>query len=97
MSVKDALLHYLLFRREYNVAGPHHLWHMDGHHKLIRYGLITHGCIDGNTRTVIYLGLRDCNKSAVVLQLFKEGVTEFQLPSRVRGDKGGKNKTYTCI
>ena len=30
-------------RRVYNVEGPHHLWHMDGHHKLIRYGLITHG------------------------------------------------------
>lgn len=79
-----------LHRREYNVAGPHHLWHMDGHHKLIRYGLITHGCIDGNTRTVIYLGLKDSNKSTVVLQLFIEGVREFQLPSRVRGDKGGE-------
>ena len=30
----------------YHVEGPHHLWHLDGHHKLIRWGLITHGCID---------------------------------------------------
>lgn len=37
----------------YNVKGPHHLWHMDGHHKLIRYRLVTHGCIDGNTRYII--------------------------------------------
>ena len=74
------------------MAGPHHLWHMDGHHKLIRYGLITHGCIDGNTRAVIYLGFKDSNKSSVVLDLFKAGVKEFQLPSRVRGDKGGNIK-----
>ena len=40
----------------YNARGPHHLWHNDGHHKLIRYELITHGCVDGNTRTIIYLG-----------------------------------------
>ena len=43
-------------RRVYNVPGPHHLRHNDGHHKLIRYGLITHGCVDGNTRTIIYIG-----------------------------------------
>lgn len=70
---------------------------MDGHHKLIRYGLITHGCIDGNTRTVIYLGLKDSNKSTVVLQLFKNGVREFQLPSRVRGDKGGKHVFHITL
>ena len=73
----------------YNVKGPHHLWHMDGHQKLIRYGPITHGCIDHNTRCVIYLGLEDSNRSTVVLRLFQEGVKEFQLPYRVRGDKGG--------
>jgi hypothetical protein len=47
-------------RRVYNVPGPNHLWHMDGHHKLIRYGLVTHGCIDGHTRVVIYLGCNLC-------------------------------------
>jgi hypothetical protein len=67
---------------------------MDGHHKLIRYGLITHGCIDGNTRCVIYLGLEDSNRSTAVLKLFKDGVNEFQLPYRVRGDKGGKLCSY---
>jgi hypothetical protein len=67
---------------------------MDGHHKLIRYGLITHGCIDGNTRCVIYLGLDDSNRSTAVLKLFKDGVSEFQLPYRVRGDKGGNLSSY---
>jgi len=74
-------------RRAYSVIGPHHLWHHDGNHKLIRWGIVIHGCIDGCTRNVIYLAARDNNTSQVVLDLFKDGVTRYQLPFRVRGDK----------
>jgi len=58
-------------RRVYNVEGPHHLWHIDGNHKLIRYGMVIHGCIDGRTRTIIYLSITDNNTSKTVLDLFK--------------------------
>ena len=78
-------------RRVYSVAGPHHLWHHDGNHKLIKYGIVIHGCIDGRTRTIIYLSASDSNSSQIVLDLFKDGVRRFQLPLRVRGDKGGEN------
>ena len=27
---------HCLYRRRYSVAGPQHLWHIDGNHKLIR-------------------------------------------------------------
>ncbi|CAC5378940.1 unnamed protein product [Mytilus coruscus] len=33
-------------RRKYSVAGPNDLWHIDGHHALIRWKLVTHG--EGN-------------------------------------------------
>lgn len=36
----------------YKVARPHELWHIDGHHKLIVWGFVIHGCADGYTRTV---------------------------------------------
>jgi hypothetical protein len=39
-------------RRVYFVPRPNHLWHMDGHHKLIRWGIVIHGIIDGFCRTV---------------------------------------------
>jgi len=38
-------------RRRYKVAGPNALWHIDGHHKLIRWKFIIHGGIDGVFKT----------------------------------------------
>ncbi|KAI9568502.1 hypothetical protein HD554DRAFT_2022046 [Boletus coccyginus] len=39
-------------RRKYFVKRPNALWHIDGHHKLIRWGIVIHGMIDGFCRTV---------------------------------------------
>jgi hypothetical protein len=39
-------------RRKYRVARPNSLWHCDGHHKLIAWGFVIHGFIDGYCRTV---------------------------------------------
>jgi hypothetical protein len=39
-------------RRKYLVKRPNSLWHLDGHHKLIRWGIVIHGLIDGYCRTV---------------------------------------------
>ncbi|KAJ7020133.1 hypothetical protein C8F04DRAFT_889062, partial [Mycena alexandri] len=39
-------------RRRYTVPRPNYLWHCDGHHKLIWWGIVIHGFIDGFCRTV---------------------------------------------
>ena len=39
-------------RRVYRIARSNALWHVDGHHKLIRWGFVIHGIIDGYCRTV---------------------------------------------
>lgn len=42
-------------RVSYQVSRPNALWHMDGHHKLIRWGIVIHGCVDGYSRMVQYI------------------------------------------
>jgi hypothetical protein len=39
-------------RGKYTVPRPNSLWHLDGHHKLISWGIVIHGIIDGYCRTV---------------------------------------------
>ncbi|KAH7903831.1 hypothetical protein BJ138DRAFT_971407, partial [Hygrophoropsis aurantiaca] len=34
-------------RRKYKVTRPNSLWHLDGHHKLILWGIVIHGIVDG--------------------------------------------------
>jgi hypothetical protein len=49
----QALRHYVVIKRRcYRVPRPNSLWHMDGHHKLIHWGFVIHGIIDGYCRTV---------------------------------------------
>jgi len=39
-------------RRKYHVKRPNALWHIDGHHKLIQWGIVIHAFINGFCRTV---------------------------------------------
>ena len=80
-----------IHRRKYYVPTPNSLWHIDSGHKLIRYKLITHVCIDGKTRLLIYVCCCNNNKADTVLSLFQKGVDQWGLPSRVRCDYGMEN------
>ena len=42
-------------RHVYSVPWPNSLWHMDGHHSLVGWGFVVHGCIDGFSRLIVYL------------------------------------------
>uniref|UniRef100_A0A096LYP4 Integrase catalytic domain-containing protein n=2 Tax=Poecilia TaxID=8080 RepID=A0A096LYP4_POEFO len=78
-------------RRIYNVQTPNQLWHIDGNHKLVRWRMVFHGCIDGFSRAIIYLQCLDNNRASSVLQLFHAGVQSFGLPRRIRCDHGMEN------
>lgn len=78
-------------RRVYHVAGPNALWHIDGHHKLIRWKLVIHAGIDGFSRVITYLHCSNNNRANTVFVYFKEGCDYFGTPSRVRADCGGEN------
>ncbi len=61
----------------YDFYAPHLRWHIDGHHKLIRWGLVIHGCIDGGSHTIIYLGIADNNRSTIAVRFFKDGAERY--------------------
>lgn len=53
----QSLRRYIVIKRRcYRVPRPNALWHLDGHHKLNRWGFVIHGIIDGFCRTVSRLG-----------------------------------------
>ena len=57
-------------RRVYCVPGPNALWHLDGNHKMIRWGLVIHGAIDGFSRVITYLHCASKNWAKTVLNCF---------------------------
>ena len=44
--------HQLVQHCKYSVPRSNHLWRIDRHHKLIAWGIVIHGVIDGFCRTV---------------------------------------------
>ncbi|KAJ8519785.1 hypothetical protein ONZ45_g3290 [Pleurotus djamor] len=78
-------------RRDYKTTRPNAVWHCDGHHKLIRWGIVIHGFVDGYCRTVVGLRASTSNSAETVLDVFLSAVEKYGDPSRVRGDRGGEN------
>ena len=74
---------YAICPRTYNMSDPNHLWHIGSNHKPISWIFIIHECIDGCSRTIVYLKCCRKNKANTVLQYFEQGVQVFGLPSRV--------------
>ena len=64
----------LISRRTYFVPWPNSLWHIDGHHSLVRWKFVIHGCIDGFSCKIMFLQCNTNNKALTVLQLFLESL-----------------------
>ena len=52
--------------------------------------MVTHGGIDGFSRTVVFLRCSDNNRAYSMLSAFTSGVEEYGLPECVRTDMGGE-------
>lgn len=92
LNERRELISRRIHRRIYSVPHPHYLWHLDGNHKLIRWGFVIHAAIDGFTRCCIYLKCNDNNKSETVLQLFQNAINEANVfPNKIRTDYGTEN------
>ena len=76
-----------LHRRQYSVASPNSLWHIDGYHKLIRWRLV----IDCYSRIPVYLKVASNNEAELSLMHSVRQLQSLFLPSRVRADRGGEN------
>ncbi|XP_023818414.1 uncharacterized protein LOC105358785 [Oryzias latipes] len=78
-------------RRVYSVPAPLSLVHLDTNHKLIRYGFVIFGAIDGFSRKIMYLGAATNNKASTALGFFLRSVEDHGVPNRVRADQGCEN------
>ena len=80
-------------RRTYQVPWPNSLWHLDGHHALIPWKIVVHGCIDGFSRRIMFLRCNSNNRAETVLNLFLDATNRDGnlWPSRIRVDKGVEN------
>lgn len=64
--------------RKYQVPSLNSLWHLDGHHSLIRWKPVIHGCIDGFSRRIIFLLCCPNNRYKTVLGLFLNAVERYR-------------------
>ena len=80
-------------RRQYLVPWPNGVWYLDGHHSLIRWGLVIHGYIDGFSRRITFLRCSiNNNLSQTLLELVLKAIENDGLwPSRIRVDYGVEN------
>lgn len=87
----------LVPRRVSFVPWHNSLWHQDGHHSLIRWGSVIHGCIDGYSRRIIFLHCSTNNLSSTDLSLFESAIEQDGglWPSRIRVDYDVEN-TAVC-
>jgi hypothetical protein len=81
--------------KKYRNPHPNAVWHFDGHEKLVSWKIWIHGCVDGYSHRIMWLGANNNKLAATVLAYFIRARTKFDTPLRIRCDKGKENK-QTC-
>lgn len=85
-------------RKIYSVPYPNYVWHIDGHHKLVKCRFVIHGAIDGFSRMIPYVYCSNNNKADTVLRLFTDAAEDYGLPDHIRSDNGGENiMVWKCM
>ena len=74
-------------RRKYYVPAPNSLWHIDSAHKLIKYKLVVHVCIDGKTRLLVYCVCCNNNKAETVGRWTIVAVLELKVGTYLKKNK----------
>ena len=77
--------------RVYKTPCPNFVWHLDGNHKLVKRGFVTHLAIDGFTRLITFSKTSENNKAETVIRKFLGAITKYGRPLRVRTDHGSEN------
>ncbi|KAJ7580048.1 hypothetical protein C8J56DRAFT_795449, partial [Mycena floridula] len=67
--------------KPYSVPCPNALWHMDGHHKMIHWGVVIHGIIDGFDRTMSAFHWFSCYLWAHILDIPCRWLVSKQAPT----------------
>ena len=83
--------HRCVLRRVYSVPYPNAVWHIDNNLRLVRWGFVVHGVIDGFSRLTVYLHCSLNNQAQTVAHHFLTAGATYGFPSRVRSDLGGEN------
>lgn len=82
-----------IVRRTYNGIAPGHVWHIDTHHKIGRFGFVTFGAVDGFTHEVMALHCCISNRANDLLNVLLDsrGLNTYGLPEIMRADAGLEN------
>eukprot|EP00664_Eupelagonemidae_sp_cell27_P002575 gene2575-7840_t len=96
-ALRRARLHTFLVRRVYWAPRPNHVWHVDTHAKLAKYGLTIFGAIDGFSKKVLYLHCTNRLDAGVHPRLHLAAVGLFNVPDLLRCDEGSENPALRIL
>jgi hypothetical protein len=63
IGVLERRLHRRWRRDDFVTSGPDFIWSLDGHDKLLRYGIQIYGAVDAYSRKIIWWYVGNSNKT----------------------------------